>query len=780
MTVRARGGGALRRGGGSEGGSWRGGGGGGPRGRGGRGRGAGGAPNGAGSSGGILNRLGPRPADGAVVFESDRDGDLAMDSSVRGGARGGGANQHKKKGFDPYAGGRRRNAEAGTAPVVSAGPRNGGGFGPLLGEGAGQGGARKPGSVDVAVTGWSPSPEATRQQLIAFIRSRCTRNLNIAQVRTTDGGTTVVLTVANWAEASALQRMSGSAFKGNKLSFDLVESEKPAHGLPSKQPRGSTGAGAPSSAPNLDRIGVLRTYLKFQYSEQMQLLDLSGMATHPALREVLLNDLNNEKVGGVVCKMIGEEFPGIQSLALNSNRLNSLDPFRTLFQYTTRLVNLSLENNHLNSLGALEAIKNAPLRELRLRGNPVYDKDVARQSNYTGRAAVGHVVTTSRRFRENVLAMFPTLMILDEESIEEGAEDGDINIDVDQPGATAASGGVVGRDSVWPVPIKKGWVDSEGTAEVVEDFLSKFFPLFDNNRQELRVLYHANAVFSVAANSNVAPNRKPINRRSRITNQHADDMTNWQRDARNLLHLRGSNARLNTLACGPDAIIAALNKLPSTRHPSDSNRKVVDAWTQQDPTTGSVRLFVSVHSEFIEVQMNLSKSFDRLFVIVPAREGSDAQKAGSRFEILNDQLTVRPWSPNAWRNALEQGATPAAMSSMQPTQVALAQPELVSQGMVPVVGVLPTPYVQPVQPVVVPNVLVPPGMDPAEAARRKGELGLNDLQNAKVLALSTQTKLNYNYACQCLIETEWDFDRAVVAFSAVQAQLPPDAYLPLQ
>ncbi|KXS16788.1 hypothetical protein M427DRAFT_133866 [Gonapodya prolifera JEL478] len=747
---RSGGGGAVRRGsGGDRGGR------GGP-GRRGRGRGGGG-PNGS-----VLNRLGPKPGDGVVVFDGDRDGDAPMGDSA-----GSATAQPMKKGFDPYGGSRRRVVDnapnsAGSGSGSGSGQKSNG-FGPMIGEGGGQ---RKPGNVDVAITGWSPRPNATRQQLIQFVRRRCQRNLNISQVRTTDGGTTVVLTVGNWAEASALQRLSGSSFQSFKLSFDPVQSSEPKDG-----PQGGAGPkqqGGTSSGALMDRIPVLREYLKFQYAEQIHLLDLSGMANNPAIREAELHDLNNEKVGGVLCKMIGEEFPGIQSIALNSNRLASLNSFRTLFQKAPSLVNLSLEQNNLNSLRDLEAIKNAPLRELRLRGNPVYDRDAAKHVNHlnTMGMAGSQTTTTSKKFRENVLAMFPTLMILDDESIEEGPDDGEITFGGrPSSGASAAAVGVIGPDSIWPIPIKKGWVDSEGTAEVVEDFLSKFFPLFDSNRAALGVFYHQNAVFSMASNTHVPPFRKPSTVRSRSTGQLADDMSGWQAVSRNFTTLREPARRLNTLACGPEAIVAAIKALPHTRHTADRTRKVVDSWMQQDPATGAVKLFVSVHGEFIEVKMNLSKSYDRLFIIAPAREGSPAQQAGYRFEVLNDQLTVRPWSQNfAWRDALEQGAQVVAPAPAPPVPL---------QPIAPLPVVVPVP--EPVLPVA--QVPVPPGMDPLDAQQRKVALGLDDLQHAKVLTLSAQTNLTYNYSCQCLVETQWDFDRALAAFNAVKHQVPPDGFI---
>ena len=149
------------------------------------------------------------------------------------------------------------------------------------------------------------------------------------------------------------------------------------------------------------------------------------------------------------------------------------------------------------------------------------------------------------------------------------------------------------------------------------------------------------------------------------------------------------------MARGPTQILSAFTQLPATRHPrSDSgeNRLIIDSWMATLPAGDNSEqvVFLTIHGDFIEgvlslfrcpgvfpsdpsdsifpVNLNLSKSFDRTFIIAPAAPGSAAANAGWGYTIVNDQMHVRIWSQNrAWSHAEEQDA--AAVEQVQPAPV---------------------------------------------------------------------------------------------------------------
>lgn len=187
------------------------------------------------------------------------------------------------------------------------------------------------------------------------------------------------------------------------------------------------------------------------------------------------------------------------SLRAEYLNLHSLHPLSTILSHCPKLANLSLANNKLPNFDALLPLRNTPLNELILTGNPVRENEVRKNGS------------ESAKWRAGVRKIFPTLKILDDMPVEDGEEE----MEDDQQASQRGPKGVQ-----LPLPIQKGFADMDETRLLVADFVSKFFPLFDANRNALLALYHPNAVFSLSASTAAPPGHRPQNRR-------VDDMTGW-------------------------------------------------------------------------------------------------------------------------------------------------------------------------------------------------------------------------------------------------------------
>ena len=198
--------------------------------------------------------------------------------------------------------------------------------------------------------------------------------------------------------------------------------------------------------------------------------------------------------------------------------------------------------------------------------------------------------------------------------------------------------------------------------------------------------------------------------------------------SRNLMRTHNVKPLLRSMHYGGEAIVAFLKRLPITMHPlHDASKFVVDAWLLPNvdvkaQTSATERpdalLFINVHGEFCEAPSQGIRSFDRVFVVAPAPPASPAQQLGWPCVIVSDMLTLRHYSRES---AFQPNALPMGPSAA-------------------------------------------PGLTPE--------------QHAMSLELSTQTKLSYPYAVQCLGENGWDMTRAVNVFASLQAagSIPSEAF----
>ncbi|KAK3837420.1 MAG: hypothetical protein J3R72DRAFT_370980 [Linnemannia gamsii] len=490
----------------------------------------------------------------------------------------------------------------------------------------------------------------------------------------------------------------------------------------------SNRSAGPRLGSSTSTIDSIRTFIRSRHSDGF--LNLENMSADPILRSASIIPpgvrAGPSQIGAVIMKAASELFPDIKTISLASNRLRSMQPISAITQFFPKLQNLSLQDNYITILKDLEYVsgpkKLTELRELILLGNPIRDLAIDKSKD-------------DFSYRSDITKLFPSLTMLDQKPV----------------ASTKISFGlgdiaVVEKDkAALPVPIKGNFYDSPGTQAMVQEFLSSFFNLYDNNRSALEAMYDSSATFSYVADMTMS-------NLQRLKGLRGDRWDHYVEGSRSLSRVKELDERTSRIHVGNTAIVKqGILTLPQTKHHLDDASKVcVDAW-QTGGLLPAICIYIMVHGEFEEAKASHNrapavKSFDRSFIIAPAPPNSQASLHGWKCIIISDQLIIRhyngstAWEPEADLNA----PTPVAVgpsSSIAPNGAA-------------------APAVQGVQP------------DPLQTPMA----GITPDQHAMAQELQRQTGLNYPYAVQCLSAVAWDFAAGVALVNRERANIPADAW----
>jgi nuclear RNA export factor len=315
---------------------------------------------------------------------------------------------------------------------------------------------------------------------------------------------------------------------------------------------------------------------------------------------------------------VAEDLRDVETVSLANNELVDVNWVTTLAQTYPGLKNLSLANNRISNMRGLEPWRHKfkQLRELILAGNPVVQNDPT--------------------YKDQILRMFPRLVILDGQVVRDESQ-----LDVLK----------------LPQPIRQTFFENGDIQMMATNFLANYFRLFDDDRQQLLQLYDDMSTFSLSVNSG-AP-------RVLVANPKPQSWAAYISLSRNLQKVTTVTARNNRLYTGPQAIGNVFRRLPATKHDlSNASKFSIEAWR----TTGvrdaaDTGVIICVHGEYDEPQ-NMTRSFDRTFIVLPGPNGS--------MIVASDILTVRAWAgSDAWK---EGGAvTPQPSGTPAPAPVPTSQ-----------------------------------------------------------------------------------------------------------
>ncbi|KAL1727844.1 hypothetical protein EV714DRAFT_253365 [Schizophyllum commune] len=536
------------------------------------------------------------------------------------------------------------------------------------------------------------------------------------------------------AKATAGRKAVAASAASDSLS--IRGASRVGSSLSSTRARRNAVSESPSRIPvraSVSTVAKLREFVHSRWNPEARFLNLEAMASDPFVKKNHLtvpgviqhrNMQDAAREAAVLYKLASELKPEVQTLSLANNDLRG-DHLKSLNHYLPKLENLSLVNNQLRVMRDLDHIaarkgKMIHLRELLLGGNPVRDTEY--QHN------------RGEQYRLEMARRFTTLELLDQEPIMK------ISFDVPEAAASSSSTPVpVNKSTSFPLPMGGSFITGVDGV-LINNFLMRYFPTFDNQRAGLIDVYDDASYFSYSVNATIPIRARIQGLHYKMANNKKLVWNNWftavEGGSRNLNRLQGGEMTHRSLHTGPQAIMETLCKLPGTRHDmaSTSEKFCIDAFPVKHGT--SMALMLVVHGEFTEVGPEGIRSFDRTFLLAPAADGSRAKAAGWDVAILNDQLMVRAYSsPEVW--------------TMGPLQVQ-------AQG--------------PVQkPKPVPTPVLPPAQQAALDA-------VPELQRPMVLELCRRSGLTVSYSVECLVGNSWDLDRAWANFEAVKATLPPDAF----
>ncbi|KAM0756564.1 hypothetical protein T439DRAFT_321275 [Meredithblackwellia eburnea MCA 4105] len=549
----------------------------------------------------------------------------------------------------------------------------------------------------------------------------------------------------------------------------------------SSTPASSTSTNPSTGAPTAGAIDTLRQFLIARYSNEAKMLNLENMAGDTILKAAGLKAPGEKgapaNLSPALWKLASQLFPDVLSISLANNSFTSLLPLSP-YLLTTNLPNIqnvSFASNNLTRLRDMDPFsptigsgktdkpkgwKN--LKELVMTGNPMVG---------SGEEEVKYRVEMARRF--------PSLQQLDQQPLDPSiafAVAATNEAEASNPGRSSAAKKDAARAAklaklslAFPLPILGGFpeADEEGVRKYVgEQFLAKFFPMFDTDRNSLAAVYAPTCTFSFQVDTMV-----PLRTRAKkigshgdkkFPNQHKLAWTDYLGGGRNLTRVLGAGKRSANLHITPSSVVGKLTAMPGTEHPlADPTKFVFDTWTMPNlmapaapGAAPGIVIFVSVHGEFTELPTRGVRSFDRTFILAPADPGSPAQLAGWPCLILSDMFTIRGYSdPISWK------PTPVAAPNT-PAATVPVPPAATPVGGVPVV---PVP--------------LPPQPRPAD---------LTEEQHQIVLQLQLATRMNYPAARECLNLNGWNGELAMANFKSLFAEgklgpeyfLPPEVVLP--
>ncbi|CAN6674497.1 mRNA export factor Mex67p [Trichomonascus vanleenenianus] len=433
-------------------------------------------------------------------------------------------------------------------------------FGSRLGGGGGD-------QVEVLIENWN---QASREDLISFVN----RKSGIRLQNTWIAGPILHAKVSK-RDSTILMKYSGVRFAGQSLSI---------------RTNSSVGGNAPgqSSSGAQSAKQLLIAFLKSRYQPETRMLNLQSMMQDPQLNS--MGSFSASKMFQALIRVAEDEIRDVESVNLAANNLQEVSGITHLAVTYPNLKNLSLADNQISRLSGLESWRHKFrfLRELILTGNPI---------------------TQTATYREDLLKMFPRLVVLD---------------------------GIVVRDESQletlrlPIPIKHTFFENADVQGVATNFLASYYNFYDTDRTQLLPLYDETSTFTVSLNS-TAPRV--------ITSGVGSSWSPYLPLSRNFTRITTPNSRQSRLYLGPQNIANAFRRLPATKHElmQAPQKFSIDVWrTTGVRTPNDPAIVIALHGEYTEQATPGLRSFDRTFVLLQGPNGN--------MIVATDMLTVRPYS----------------------------------------------------------------------------------------------------------------------------------------
>ena len=497
-----------------------------------------------------------------------------------------------------------------------------------------------------------------------------------------------------------IETLEGFSFAGAPLTF------KPIGPLASEILKALDAklSPPPTSNPKTEETKEkLKGILATRYNGELKLLNLSDLANDAGLKEMGVFDgtTTTSKIFPALMAICDGLFDtrkakldAVLSVTLADNGLSTVSDVFALASTFPDLKNLDLSRNNLTDLKSIDGWKHKfrSLENLMLGGNPI-EQQLA-------------------TLKDDILKRYPNLQILN-------------NVQLRTPEDITAEREARKARSL-PIPILEA--DFRDVAQVGENFIRQFLPLYDTNRTLLvSTYYDVESLVSVSVNMN-APHSK----------QNAGPIPPWQiytPQSRNLTKINHLPTRMARQKRGLQQIQELWSTLPATRHPdlqTSSDKYIIECNSLPglaDPSGvnpgGVDGLMLIVHGEYEEPPLDPAKSagpamrsFSRTFILGPGAPGNNP------IRVVSDMMVLKSWSPLA---------KPTPMQA--PPTTALAPP-------------------------------------PQQMMNVPVQLSEQQRQEAIAMQLVERSGMTVEYAVLCLTETGWDLEKAFMAFTANRVSSP--------
>ncbi|KAI6659191.1 Nuclear RNA export factor 1-like [Oopsacas minuta] len=496
-----------------------------------------------------------------------------------------------------------------------------------------------------------------------------------------------------------------------KLSIKVWESEPPRE-------RGSHGGGGgrmefqnPSSAMGMgsmeeDPTEIVQDVLYACYDTNNKTLNMEKIGQNERAKQHNLRVFFNDSVlVNIMMNLIGSKCPDLAGLNISGNFIQNLNHLMELPSKAPELKELDLSNNRFTNLQELEKLKGlCQLKALSFHDNPCCKR--YRDVN---------------EYRRDVRAIFPQLVILDNEQLSEPI--------------------ILGTETICgSIPsCKASFLGPDNTSKIVLAFIENYYKVFDSGkRDDLIMGYDSNSYFSVSVNTESTVRRGP-------------PFTEFTKYSRNLVRCKDSNKRRCLLLCGRIDIVHHLRQFPQTQHSPESF--IVDVMCASPNS-----IVFNVWGVFFETSPGVMRGFSRTFHIAIN---------GDSILIKNDQLTLHQATDSTSNTPIRlqprENDTPNIIITQgAPTQSATATTiqtlpySVPTQSNFDLIQTLPQTSMLPL--------ITQPTIDPKEQMIQK---------------LCQDTRLKPDWANKCLEQNEWSYDNALEAFKILQQQnnIPPEALI---
>ncbi|KAL6042527.1 U1 small nuclear ribonucleoprotein [Balamuthia mandrillaris] len=624
----------------------------------------------------------------------------------RGGrGRGGGGRGRGGGGGGEGGGGDggRRGVKSGFKDRFRGGGRGGGKRGGFRGGGGGEHEGEH--GAKLMVTGFEEN--VALEDLVAFLKEKSSEPFTLDDASLV--GNKAFLWISNRAEALAVSKLSGIRWDRNKLNIHFVK-YKPSNELSAKHKE------------------ALQSLVETHYNVAGKFLNLAGLqGSH---QHGVTLDFNNVTLLRTLWSVVAEKCSQVETIDFSNNNMRTLVGFRDLPSHAPELANLNFDSNRINDMKQLDHLKGLKLREVVFTNNPISTQ------------------TDPSRYRSQVTRRFPFLKYLDTAEVEPA-------ISFDIPSYALSS--------VLP-PIQSNYFDAPQRENLIANFLSKYYQLYDKNRQTLLELYTDGSYFSltVGKKDSIGADKSHHHKDKgkegkKKQHENKEKLKDYVKLSRNFLVVEDIDQRQELIQRGRADIVHFLQQLPNTLHDL-STGFTVDAFAL--PSVGNLQLIhVAIHGTFWEVDVGVNRSFDRTFILTPAPSQSRAHQLGVPLLVVNDQLHLRPYLGQSLQPA-SSAALSASSSTTTTSTTASALPMMGSPSSSALFSFSPV-------------------SSPSAQARRGSGSAAAASSNDLITKLSYVTDLTPAFAKQCLETNEWDYNKALANFYELKAQnaIPPEAFL---